>query len=145
MLKSFYFLIGYGNDRFFSHNPYILNVTQQCRCSPMLIFRAWATSGRSLKWKIFFSGWPGANIFKWIDEARGLNVEFTTLNLACEQALLFGHVLARLASLTLNLITHWVRLLVIQMNKWSPRFESWNWKLVKKIFECSLNNIRKGP
>ena len=27
---------------FFSHtNPYILNVTQQCRCSPMLIFRAW--------------------------------------------------------------------------------------------------------
>ena len=29
---------------FFSHtNSYILNVTQQCRCSPMLIFRAWAT------------------------------------------------------------------------------------------------------
>ena len=29
---------------FFSHkNPYISNVTQQCRCSPMLIFRAWAT------------------------------------------------------------------------------------------------------
>ena len=29
---------------FFSHtNPYILNVMQQCRCSPMLIFRAWAT------------------------------------------------------------------------------------------------------
>ena len=26
-------------------NPYILNVTQQCRCSPMLIFRAWATYG----------------------------------------------------------------------------------------------------
>ena len=26
-------------------NPYILNVTQQCRCSPMLIFRAWATCG----------------------------------------------------------------------------------------------------
>ena len=24
-------------------NPYILNVTQQCRCSPVLIFRAWAT------------------------------------------------------------------------------------------------------
>ena len=36
--------IGYRNDRFFSHtNPYILNVTQQCRCSPMLIFRACAT------------------------------------------------------------------------------------------------------
>ena len=36
--------IGYRNDRFFSHtNPYISNVTQQCRCSPMLIFRAWAT------------------------------------------------------------------------------------------------------
>ena len=34
---------------FFSHtNPYILNVTQQCRCSPMLIFRAWATCGNSL-------------------------------------------------------------------------------------------------
>ena len=24
-------------------NPYISNVTQQCLCSPMLIFRAWAT------------------------------------------------------------------------------------------------------
>ena len=36
--------IGYRNDRFFSlTNPYILNVTQQCRCSPMLIFRACAT------------------------------------------------------------------------------------------------------
>ena len=36
----------YRNDRFFSHtNPYILNVTQQCRCTPMLIFRAWATCG----------------------------------------------------------------------------------------------------
>ena len=31
---------------FFSHtNPYILNVTQQCLCSPMLLFRAWATCG----------------------------------------------------------------------------------------------------
>ena len=39
-IKTF---IGF-NDRFFSHtNPYILNVTQQCRCSLMLIFRAWAT------------------------------------------------------------------------------------------------------
>ena len=28
----------------FSHtNPYILNVIQQCRCSPVLIFQAWAT------------------------------------------------------------------------------------------------------
>ena len=36
--------IGYRNDRVFSHtNPYILNVTQQCRCSQMLIFGAWAT------------------------------------------------------------------------------------------------------
>ena len=31
---------------FISHtNLYILNVTQQCRCSPMLTFRAWATCG----------------------------------------------------------------------------------------------------
>ena len=45
LLKSFHFVC-YGNDRFFSHtNPYILNVTQQCRCSPMLIFRAWAACG----------------------------------------------------------------------------------------------------
>ena len=29
-----FIFVGYGNDRFFSHtNPYILNVTQQCRCS----------------------------------------------------------------------------------------------------------------
>ena len=36
----------YRNESFFYHtNPYILNVTQQCRCSPMLIFRAWATCG----------------------------------------------------------------------------------------------------
>ena len=35
-------------NAFLSHtNPYILNVTQQCRCLPMLIFRAWATSGFS--------------------------------------------------------------------------------------------------
>ena len=34
--------------RFFSHtNPYISNVTQQCRCSPMLIFRAWATCAQT--------------------------------------------------------------------------------------------------
>ena len=33
---------------FFSHtNPYISNVTQQCRCSPMLIFRAWATCAQT--------------------------------------------------------------------------------------------------
>ena len=39
-----FIFVGYRNDRFFSHkNPYTLNVTQQCRCSPMLIFRAWAT------------------------------------------------------------------------------------------------------
>ena len=35
---------GFLCKRFFPHtNPYILNVTQQCRCSTMLIFRAWAT------------------------------------------------------------------------------------------------------
>ena len=34
--------------RFFSHtNPYISNVTQQCRCSLMLIFRAWATCAQT--------------------------------------------------------------------------------------------------
>ena len=34
--------------RFFSHtNTYISNVTQQCRCSPMLIFRAWATCAQT--------------------------------------------------------------------------------------------------
>ena len=39
-----FIFVGYRNDRFFSHtNPYILNVTQQCRCWPMIIFRAWAT------------------------------------------------------------------------------------------------------
>ena len=40
-----FFFVGYRNDRLFSHsNPYISNVTQQLmRCSPMLIFRAWAT------------------------------------------------------------------------------------------------------
>ena len=39
-----FIFVGYRNGRFFSHtNPYILNVTQQCRFSPMLIFRAWAT------------------------------------------------------------------------------------------------------
>ena len=49
LLKSFHF-VGYRNDRFFSHtNPYILNVTQQCRCSPMLIFRAWATCVSTLQ------------------------------------------------------------------------------------------------
>ena len=40
-----FIFVGYRNDRFFSHtNPYISNVTQQCRCSP-IIFRAWATCG----------------------------------------------------------------------------------------------------
>ena len=44
LLKSFHFRTLYRNDRFFPHtNPYISNVTEQCRCSPMLIFRAWAT------------------------------------------------------------------------------------------------------
>ena len=43
-----FIFVGYRNDRVFSHtNPYILNVTQQCRCLPMLIFRAWATCGLS--------------------------------------------------------------------------------------------------
>ena len=41
-----FIFVGYRNDRFFSHtNPYISKVTQQCRCSPMLIFRAWASCG----------------------------------------------------------------------------------------------------
>ena len=39
-----FIFIGYKNNRFFSHtNTYILNVTQQSQCSPMLIFWAWAT------------------------------------------------------------------------------------------------------
>ena len=33
-------------------NPYILNVTQQCRCSPTLILRAWATCGMSITCEI---------------------------------------------------------------------------------------------
>ena len=34
----------------YSHtNPYVSNVTQQCRCSPRLTFRAWATSGVAVK------------------------------------------------------------------------------------------------
>ena len=34
--------------RFFSHtNTYISNVTQQCRCSPMLILRAWVTCAQT--------------------------------------------------------------------------------------------------
>ena len=42
-VKRFSALLG-----FFSHtNPYISNVTQQCRCSPMLIFRAWATCAQT--------------------------------------------------------------------------------------------------
>ena len=48
VLKSFhdFIFVGCRNERFFSHsNPYISNVTQQCWCSPLLIFRAWATSG----------------------------------------------------------------------------------------------------
>ena len=43
LLKSFHFR-RLRKRQFFSHtNPYILNVTQQCRCSPTLIFRAGAT------------------------------------------------------------------------------------------------------
>ena len=42
--KLSFIFVGFRNDRFFLHtNPYISNVTQQCRCSPMLIFRTWAT------------------------------------------------------------------------------------------------------
>ena len=58
-IQPFIFLfifVGYRNDRFFSHtNPYILNVTQQCRCSPMLIFRAWTTCAytkEKLQWAL---------------------------------------------------------------------------------------------
>ena len=43
LLKSFIF-VGYANDWFFPDtNPYTSNVTQQWRCSLMLIFRGWAT------------------------------------------------------------------------------------------------------
>ena len=47
-VNGFLYFVGYRNDRFFFHtNPYILNVTQQCRCSPMFIFRPWATCALS--------------------------------------------------------------------------------------------------
>ena len=37
-VNGFLYFVGYRNDRFFFHtNPYILNVTQQCRCSTILI------------------------------------------------------------------------------------------------------------
>ena len=40
-----FIFVGYRNGRLFPHtNPYISNVTQQRRSSPMFIFRAWATS-----------------------------------------------------------------------------------------------------
>ena len=43
-------VFNYVNDRFFSHtNPYIANVTPQCRCSPMLVFRAWATCDTTVR------------------------------------------------------------------------------------------------
>ena len=48
LLKSFHFRRLRKLQGFFFHaNPYISNVMQQCRCSPMLIFRAWATCGLS--------------------------------------------------------------------------------------------------
>ena len=43
LLKSFHFSRLQKRQVFSHANPYILNVIQQCRCSPMLIFRAWAT------------------------------------------------------------------------------------------------------
>ena len=43
-----YIFVGYRNDRFFPQtNSYISNVTQQSRCSPMHISRAWATCGET--------------------------------------------------------------------------------------------------
>ena len=45
-----FIFVGYRNDRFFPHtNPYILNVTQQCRCSPMFIFRSWVTCDENVR------------------------------------------------------------------------------------------------
>ena len=42
---------------FFLHtNPYISNVMQQCRWSPMLIFRAWATCGLNNKFSWYERG-----------------------------------------------------------------------------------------
>ena len=43
LLKSFHFRRLQKRKVFPHTNPYISDVTQQCRCSPMLIFRAWAT------------------------------------------------------------------------------------------------------
>ena len=44
MAEKPFIFVSYGSDRSFCHtNPHISNVTRQCRCSPKLIFRAWAT------------------------------------------------------------------------------------------------------
>ena len=46
LLKSFHFRRLHKRYSFFSHaTPYISNVTQQFRSSPILILRAWATCG----------------------------------------------------------------------------------------------------
>ena len=61
-----FILVGYRNDRLFPHiNPYISNVTQQRRSSPMLIFRAWATYELS-DFCIIFSMTSTAFHFPWL-------------------------------------------------------------------------------
>ena len=72
-----FIFVGYRNDRFFSHtNPYILNVTQHCRCSRMLIFWAWATCGKTTRiWKGSLKGFgsvrkPSAH-FEWSQPTWG--------------------------------------------------------------------------
>ena len=47
LLKSSHFLKLRKRQVFSNTNPYILNVTPQCRYSPMLIFRAWPTCGEN--------------------------------------------------------------------------------------------------
>ena len=61
-----FILVGYRNDRLFSHtNPYISIVTQQRRSSPMLIFRAWAIYELS-DFCIIFSMTSTAFHFPWL-------------------------------------------------------------------------------
>ena len=47
-----FIFVGYRNDRFFPTQIHISNVTQQCRCSPMLICRATETIGFFPKHKV---------------------------------------------------------------------------------------------
>ena len=75
---------------FFSHtNSYILNVTQQWRCSPMLIFRAWATCDVSIG-GTFYSllGWSPPRTMTVFSFPKKLQ---TTLNISFFAVFLSSH------------------------------------------------------